>query len=301
MRKIVMFTGKGGVGKTTVSVATALLLSQDKKILLISTDPAGSLSNIFNVEFKDKIVNVDKNLDVIELTRPVILKLWRKRFGDEVYTVVSSLFPVERDILDYLEGAPGLEEEFMLDYVKEAVKSEKYDHIVWDTAPTSATLNLLNIQYLFYSHLGEAQKLYLSLKGVFSKIKRRPEGEPLELIKNWRKLTEHVLNMLSTNASTWVVTNPERLPVEQALFIGKSITKYGIELNGYILNRIFPEDVCKGNDFLKQKREQQWRWKEDLIKRADAPVKIIPEMMGDITKKDRLLTIAHMLYEARPT
>lgn len=296
-----MFTGKGGVGKTTASVATALLFSQDKKVLLVSTDPAGSLSNIFNVEFKDKIINVDKNLDIIELTRPVILKLWRKRFGDEVYTVISSLFPVERDILDYLEGAPGIEEEFMLDYVKEAVKSEKYDHIVWDTAPTASTLNLLNIQYLFYSHLGEAQKLYLSLKGVFSKIKRRPGGEPLELIKNWRKLTEYVLNMLSTNASTWVVTNPERLPVEQALFIGKSITKYGIELNGYILNRIFPEDVCKGNDFLKQKREQQREWKEDLIKRADAPVKIIPEMAGDITSKDRLLAIAHMLYEAKPT
>jgi arsenite-transporting ATPase len=298
MRKIVMFTGKGGVGKTTTSVAIALLFSQNKKILLVSTDPAGSLSNIFNVKFKDKIINVDKNLDVIELTRSVILKLWRKRFGDEVYTVVSSLFPVGREILDYLEGAPGLDEEFMLDYVSEEVKSEKYDHIIWDTAPTASTLNLLNVQYLFYSHLGEAQKLYLSLKGVFSKIKRRPEGEPLELIKNWRKLTEHVLNMLSTNASTWVVTNPERLPVEQALFIGKSITEYGIELNGYILNRIFPEDVCKGNEFLKEKREHQLKWKEDLIKRADAQVKIIPEMMGDITKKDKLLTIAHMLYES---
>ncbi len=296
-----MFTGKGGVGKTTTSVATALLFSQHKRVLLVSTDPAGSLSNIFNVEFGDKIVNVDKNLDVIELTRPAILKLWRKRFGDEVYTVVSSLFPVERDILDYLEGAPGLDEEFMLDYVLEAVKSKRYDYIVWDTAPTASTLNLLNIQYLFYSHLGEAQKLYLSLKGVFSKIKRRPEGEPLELIKSWRKLTEHVLNMLSTDASTWIVANPERLPVEQALFIGKSITKYGIELNGYILNRIFPEDVCKGNDFLKQKREQQLKWKENLIKRADAQVKIIPEMMGDITRKDKLFAIAHMLYEAKPT
>jgi arsenite-transporting ATPase len=93
MRKIVMFTGKGGVGKTTMSVATAFHLSRNSKVLLLSTDPAGSLSSIFSEEFHETIIHIDKNLDVIELTRPVILRLWREKFGEEVYTVISSLLP----------------------------------------------------------------------------------------------------------------------------------------------------------------------------------------------------------------
>jgi arsenite-transporting ATPase len=296
MRKIVMFTGKGGVGKTTMSVATAFHLSRNSKVLLLSTDPAGSLSSIFSEEFHETIIHIDKNLDVIELTRPVILRLWREKFGEEVYTVISSLLPVERNILDYIEGAPALDEEFLLDYVLEANRSDRYDYIIWDTAPTSSTLNLLNLQHLFYSHLGEAQKLYLSIRGTLSKLRGRSGEEPLALISKWRKLTEDVLDMLSRETSTWIVANPERLPIEQALSIGKSVSRFGVMVNGYILNRIFPEDVCRNSPFLKEKREYQIEWRNQLLKRVDGRVKTINEIKGDATSKEKLLHIAYILY-----
>jgi arsenite-transporting ATPase len=296
MRKIVMFTGKGGVGKTTMSVATAFHLSQERKVLLLSTDPSGSLSSIFDREFHHTIVTIEQNLDVIELTRPIILKLWREKFGEDVYRVISSLLPVDRDILDYIEGVPALDEEFMLDYMLEAKRLKKYDHIIWDTAPTSSTLNLLNIQNLFYSHLGEAQKLYLKMKGVLSRLRGGSGEEPLELISRWRKLTEDVLSMLSRDTSTWIVANPERLPVEQALAIGKSLSRFGVEIKGYILNRMFSEDVCRENEFLEKKREHQLKWRAHLIEGADREVKTVHEIKEDATTRDRLVTIANTLY-----
>jgi len=291
-----MFTGKGGVGKTTTSVATALYLADRNRVLLLSTDPSGSLSSLFNITFRGTVETVSANLDVIELTRPVILKLWRDKFGEEIYTVISSLLPVEPDIIDYIAGAPALDEEFMLDYLLDVSRSGKYDCIVWDTAPTSSTLNLLQIQHLFYSHLGEAQKLYLNIRGALAKLRRKAGEEPLVLIEKWRKLTEDIFSMLARDTATWIVANPERLPVEQALVIGQSLAAFGIRIDGYILNRIYPEALCTASEFMREKRRSQLVWHDTLIDRADRPVKVIEERAGDITDREALLKIARQIH-----
>ncbi len=287
--KIIMFTGKGGVGKTTMSVATALHYAQSVKTLIVSTDPSGSLTEIFHTDVSKEITPISQNLEVIELTREVVLHLWRKKFADEIYTVISSFLPVEKDIIDYIEGAPGIDEEFMLDYVLTLRNAGTYEVIIWDTAPTAATLNLLFVQQLFYTHLTQAQKLYLKVKGVLNQV------NPLELIHKWRRLTEDVIAMLKEDASAWVVTNPERLPVEQALFIGNSLVEFGIPLNGYILNKMLSAEVCRGNTFLETKRDNQMHWQKSLRKRTADPIQIIPELVGDITERDKLQQIANLL------
>ena len=114
--------------------------------------------------------------------------------------------------------------------------------------------------------------------------------------EKWRKLTEDVLGMLSRDTSTWIVATPERLPVEQALSIGRSLSGFGVEIKGYILNRIFSEDVCAESEFLRKKREHQLTWRDRLIKGADREVRTIHEIKEDATTKDRLVTIARTLY-----
>ncbi len=291
MSEIIMFTGKGGVGKTTMSVATALFFSKSKRTLIVSTDPSGSLESIFHVKFTEEIECIKENLDVVELTRKTVLKLWRKKFAGEIYTVLSSFLPVKEDIIDYIEGAPGIDEEFMLDYVLTVLKSNRYDLIVWDTAPTASILNLLNVQYLFYTHLTQAQKVYLSLKSVVK------SENPLNLIKKWRKLTDEIINMLKTEVSTWIVTNPERLPVEQAVSLSGALKKFGIKVNGYILNKLLSNDICESCEFLNSKREYQAKWKRSLFQRSELPIKIVPEIIGDVTQTEKLLKIADILYD----
>jgi len=271
-----MFTGKGGVGKTTMAVATALNYAQSGKTLLISTDPSGSLSQIFSQPLDQRVTEVATNLDGVELTRKLVLDLWRAKFGDEIYTVLSSFLPVGREIIDYIEGAPGVEEEFMLDYLLTKAQSTVYQTIVWDTAPTVTTLNLLCIQQLFYTHLTQAQKLYLKVKGVFI------HGDPLALINKWQQLTAQILAMLQSDTTAWVVANPERLPVEQALNIAASLTAFGIQVNGFILNKMLPLELCCTHPFWQAKFDAQQRWRQRLLQAADGRmVTEIPELSGE--------------------
>jgi len=286
-----MFTGKGGVGKTTMSVATALHYAQSGRTLLISTDPSGSLSEIFAQPLDQSIVSVAANLDAVELTRRLVLDLWREKFADEIYAVLSSFLPVGREIIDYIEGAPGIDEEFMLDYLLTMAQSGNYQTIVWDTAPTVTTLNLLFIQQLFYSHLTQAQKVYMKVKGVFSKV------DPLTLIDKWLKLTAQIIELLKTDTSAWVVANPEHLPVEQALDIARSLTDFEIEVNGFILNKLLPLEVCEQHPFWLAKYKAQQECRENLLRAAGTlPVKEIPELSGKMKIDGFLGEVTKLLY-----
>ncbi len=292
MTKIEMFTGKGGVGKTTMSVATALQHATIGKTLLISTDPSGSLSEIFTRPLDRKVHTVAPNLDAVELTRKLVLKLWRDKFAEDIYSVLSSFLPVGREIIDYIEGAPGIDEEFMLDYLLTMAESGDYQTIVWDTAPTVTTLNLLFVQQMFYSHLTQAHKLYFKVKKVFNNV------DPLALIERWRFLTERIIKLLQTDTGAWIVANPEPLPIEQASDIADSFNDFGIEVKGYILNKVLPVELCQGHPFWQAKYSAQQKCREKMQGQAkNLPLKEIPELVGDIQIDGFLKDVAELLYE----
>src|SRR4030042_5211994 len=137
-KSLIMIGGKGGVGKTTCASAIALHFSlQGKKTLIISSDPTPSLSDIFEIEIGDQETQIKtvKNLYGIEVSSEVVLKKWKERFGPEIFEVVSSFASVDYDFVDYIGSAPGIEEEYMLNFIMELVEGKVYDVVVWDTAP----------------------------------------------------------------------------------------------------------------------------------------------------------------------
>ncbi|HDI53239.1 MAG TPA: ArsA family ATPase, partial [Candidatus Bathyarchaeota archaeon] len=165
--RIVMFCGKGGVGKTTAASATALHFARrGLKTLLISTDPTPSLSDILERNVSGSITPIEEvpGLEAVELDYETVIDMWKKRFGREVYEVVSSFLPVDEEIIEYVAGAPGIDEEFALSYVYDLYRSGRYDLIVWDTAPAGGTLSLIKLEEKFYRHLGDAARLYVRVK-----------------------------------------------------------------------------------------------------------------------------------------
>ncbi len=133
--KLVMVGGKGGVGKTTCASAIALKLAMDgKRVLVISSDPTPSLSDIFEVPIGSEEVKITEKYALygLEIASDVVLAKWKERFGDEIYEVISTFANVDYDFVDYVGTAPGIEEEYMLSFIIELVESDKYDIVVWD-------------------------------------------------------------------------------------------------------------------------------------------------------------------------
>ena len=258
---IVMFCGKGGVGKTTCASATAIhYASKGFKTLLISTDPSPSLSDILELDVKSKITKVSMipNLAAVELDYTKIFDMWLEKFGDEVYEVISSFLPVGREILDYIAGAPGIDEEFALSYVYDIFTSGEYEVIIWDTAPAGGTLSLLHIQETFYTHMRDAAKLYIRLKETLESLTGREKRDPLKIIREWEILAKNVLDMVrSQHTTAYLVTIPEGLGVAQTERIWREFDKFGIKIGGVIVNNLIPENIILDTGLLQKRREVQ--------------------------------------------
>ena len=144
--RVVMFSGKGGVGKTTCAAATALHhASLGMETLAVSTDATPSLSHIFEISSDEKPARVRDSLRISELGVDEVEEMWDQKFGREVYDVFSAFVSIEYD--EFVEFAtsmlPGLKDECMVDYIRELSRNGGHDAIIWDTAPLGQTLALL--------------------------------------------------------------------------------------------------------------------------------------------------------------
>jgi arsenite-transporting ATPase len=272
-----MFCGKGGVGKTTMSVTSAFhFAKKGKKTLIISSDPSPSLSDILEVDVMGKITPLGSvpNLSAVELDYENIIELWKKQFGDEVYGVISTFLPVDSDIIDYVANAPGIDSEFALSYIYDIYKNGGYDVIVWDMAPAGGTLSLISLQEKFYEHLGAAAKLYLKFQYNLGKLKGKKSGDPLKLISEWRALARNVLDMLKgPDAKAIIVSIPEGLGIKQTYRIVDNFEQYGIGVICIILNYLIRNS--SGSEFFANRSSMQEKYAMEISDYYDGKLPII--------------------------
>ena len=304
-KRLIMIGGKGGVGKTTCASAIALHFAlAGKKTLIISSDPTPSLSDIFEMEIGDQetpIKNV-KNLYGIEVSSEVVLKKWKERFGPEIYEVLSSFASVDYDFVDYIGGAPGIEEEYMLNYILELVESEQYGLVVWDTAPAGHTLRLLHLPQIFLKHLEAATKFYMNLYSYFEKLKesvklKKGKRSLLEIISGWENLAEKVVSFIrDTQKSDFIiVTIPEALGVRQTERIIKDFDGYQLKVNHLIVNYVIREADC---DFHKMRKKMQQNYIKILRDLYSHRIRLIeiPLLPHEIKGVERINRISEFLF-----
>jgi arsenite-transporting ATPase len=252
MTTVTMFTGKGGVGKTTCSAATALAGALGgTRTLVISTDGTPSLRHIFDIPAGEKGAAEIPNLMISEIGEAEIREMWDRKFGREVYEVFAAFVDIDYEhFVEFMTSIlPGLGEEFMVDYIREAAAKNDYGAIIWDTAPLGQTLALLETPALLGQHLKLAPRIYSKLK-----LGKRNREPVLDILKRWEELSALNMEFLKKQVDFTMVTIPEALAVQQLEGVFKELGKYGLGIKRIIVN-----NVVKTEDslFLHTKARQQ--------------------------------------------
>ena len=252
--RIIIFTGKGGVGKTSMAAATACSIAESgKKVLVMSTDQAHSLGDSFDMKLGKEPVNVMENLDAMEIdTVYESEKSWgniRSYFKEFLTLKGGSGIEVE-ELLVF----PGLEELFSLLKILDVYESGEYDTLIVDCAPTGETLSLLKYPEM----LGELIEKVLPVKRkgiktvgpIVEKVARvpMPEDKVFDdveyLIDKMQRLQKLMLD--KEIVSLRVVTTPERIVISEAKRNFTCLYLYHYNVDAVIVNHIYPEKAMEG-------------------------------------------------------
>lgn len=290
-----VFLGKGGVGKTTCAAATALHLSESgERTLVLSTDPTPSLSHIFDRPRAGPEHEVLECLFLTELGLDEVRRMWDERFGREVYAVFSAFVDVEYDtFVEFMTSVlPGLNEEFMVDYVRRLSLDRRYQRIVWDTAPLGQTLALLGMPTLLGEHLRMAPRVY-------SHLRTSGEGREsiMDVLKRWETLASACMSFLRESVRFAMVTIPESLAVRQLDDAFRELARYGLKVERLIVNNVI---TAPDSPFLAQKAAQQQEHLRQLRDRyRDLPITDIPLFPQEIQGLERLRQVARVIGPPR--
>lgn len=253
--RVIIYSGKGGTGKTTVSSSTAVALArQGKRVLIMSSDPAHSLSDVFDVQIgRNEPLRIERNLYGLEVD--TIYELKKNMSGFQKF--VSSSYKnqgIDSGMASELTTQPGLDEIFALSRLLDEAQSGNWDAIVLDTSPTGNTLRLLAYPEIIIG--GNMGKQFFKLYKSMSSLARPLSGNNIPdddffnevnvLLKQMEDINKFIL---SPEVTFRLVLNPEKLSILETKRAYTFVHLYGINIDGIVINKILPTSRTVGEYF----------------------------------------------------
>lgn len=298
--RILLFTGKGGVGKTTTAAATALKCAKEgKKTLIISTDPAHSLSDALNVELGPEPTTISENLWGQEID---VYYSMKKHWGN-MREMVKALFRFKganNVMAEEMSVIPGMEEGAAFLWIEKYYSEKSYDVIVIDSAPTGETLTLLGLPQVMKSWMTRVVPGQKFAVRTFGKVVRKTTGVPLdkgyEELENMFTKLEKVQKIFANPdiCSIRIVANPERMVIQEAKRAYTYLQLYGYNVDGVVVNRILPEE--KGGFFENYVASQKKYLQEIEESFHPIPIFKVPHQGQEVFGLELLSSIGTAIY-----
>lgn len=295
-KNIIFVGGKGGVGKSTSAAAIAWQSAKDgNKTLLISTDPAHNVGDIFNQEIGGKTKEIAANLFALEIDPEIETDKYIKSVKANIKgSVHSSMMEEVHRQLDTAKASPGADEAALFDKLIHIILEERqnFDKLVFDTAPTGHTIRLLTLPEL----------MGVWIEGLLEKRKKTNEnysqllndGEPREdpiydVLRERQERFSKARDILLDEKETGFifVLNPERLPILETKKALELLHKYHLHVKTLIVNKILPEEA--DGEFLLERKKHEKKYVE-LIEETFTKQQLIyiPLFRQDIISKTQL-------------
>ena len=307
--RIIFYTGKGGVGKTTISAATGMkLASLGYKTIVISLDVAHSLRDSFDNEghliaqTTEKLIQISDNLWIQEINvQEAIVEYW-----DEVYNYIRSLLNrsgLESLVAEEIAVFPGMEEICALLYINQYVREDAYDVIILDCAPTGESLRFVSIPTTLEWYMSRIFKLERNLAKIAGPIIEAISSVPIpkdvyfQNIQNLFDKLEGIDTVLTDPKITTVrlVTNPEKIVIKETQRAFMYFCLYGLCIDAVIINRIFPEGIdAKFFEIWKQTQQQYIEEAKSYF--SDVPIWKVNLFDNQIVGEAGLQKLGDILY-----
>src|SRR5882672_2912030 len=310
--RILLFSGKGGVGKTSLAAATGLQLSKlGYRTLVMSVDPAHSLADSFDLEsglFDAKTsdpLKIDDNLSIHEVNIQQEIKRHWSEISSYVISVLrtTGISDVEAEELAIL---PGMEELSALMYVNQYRREKRYDAIVLDCAPTAESMRFVSMPTTlewYMKHIFPFQRgLLKAVRPLANRVSpvELPTDSYFANIQDLFGRLDGIGDLLEDPKITSVrlVTNPERMVLRETQRAFVYFSLHGLAVDGIIVNRVLPEAVTDA--WFREWRTSQARILEE-IEAYFAPVQVkrVPLFTHEVLGRERLEELARSLYTER--
>ena len=248
--RLIICSGKGGTGKSTVAAAVATHFStHGQKTLLVSSDPAHSLSGIFDKRIGESVTKLGRNMYAIELGIDKIAKKVEKKYRKIFCDALASWLDEEivKDLP--LEMVSGVDELFALDKIRHFVE-DGYDVVVWDTSPTGHTLRLLALSKKVSGAVSRKLGLYMKLAHPIQTIRswfgKKSEPKIIRAFKELGQTASRIEETLSDAKTEFIlVLNPEKLSILEGKQLREAAESHNITIKRAVVNKMMLPCKCK--------------------------------------------------------
>lgn len=310
-RRYVMFGGKGGLGKTTFSAATAYWLAkQGHRVLVFSVDPQASLSDIFQRDiFGQGPVQIMENLWAQEIDADSHIKAYQDQIRQKILDV-NKIDRVPDEIEDYIAAAsaePAMEESAIFDSVVDILAEGEYDYYIYDLVPLGHALYYLSMAKVYDEWIGKITALREEMREyeeMVSRIRKEESQEDLILaeLQDIRHRINSASRILTDRVKTafFFVVVPEEMILLDTAKAAELFAKFDVPIAGYVVNRVLPAELEHADNvppYLTKRIEMQNRYLDRIHATFGDQVRgLVPELERDVTGLEMIERLATIMY-----